>query len=200
MAPRLFYTTATAGSGESRGQWMTRLDGATRLSISEKTIRSGGEAYETAEFLKGYATTEEVTPLLSQYNITFEYSSFAVVAINITVIGAVGHGTVKDAIFIVDNMTADCLGDAMHLTRIDADGRLFYIVNTPDDVDIKQEIISVFSRVAGFAQKEIGLWFSVSMSSVSKELADVPTLYREALLAMDYGTFYGVDDYFFMTR
>lgn len=150
-----------------------------------------------AEFLKGYAGKDEVVPLLSQYNIVFEYNCFAVVAINITSAGAAGHGTVKDAIFIVDNITRDCVGDGMNLTRIDADGKLFYLVNLPGDVNVKEEVMTVFAKVTSFAQSEINLWFSVSMSSVSQDLESVPTLYREAMLAMDYGIFYGVDDFFF---
>ena len=61
-----------------------------------------------SELIKGFTDKKEMISSLQQYNIELEYNFYAIAAINITGIGMAGRGTISDAIFIVDNITADC--------------------------------------------------------------------------------------------
>jgi hypothetical protein len=146
------------------------------------------------DFIKGYTDIKEFSKRLAQYGVNFEYGAFALSAVKILDIGVVGYGSVREAVFIVDNIITDCLCNAdLRFFAIKADGLLFYIVNARSEADAESEIKNLFDTVLDISRKELNLNFIATVSGFKNSLTALPDMYNEAVSAPELMDFYGID-------
>lgn len=174
------------------------------VKVREKRLRNELEKLKDigrngflVDYIKGYIDIREKNSKFLSYNINFEYNSYALVGIDIRDFGVAGRGTKRDAVFVVENITMDCVDDGICFIAVEVDGMLFYIVNAPKDTDIKKEIFRIFSHVLEIAQNVLGINFLTVISSVAYDDAKIPDLYHEVINAIEYGNFYGIENFIF---
>jgi AraC-like DNA-binding protein len=147
------------------------------------------------DYIKGYVDNTKMSGEFQQYDISFPYECFAIVAINVKNIETSKIDIVRNAIFIIDNITSDLADDSIHLTDIEADGMLYYIVNAPKDLDVEANMRQLFLYIAAFLRKNFEFTFLTTISTSAYSVHELPRLYREAFSAMEYGIYYEIDEF-----
>ncbi len=142
------------------------------------------------DYVKGRLDFSEIVVGFEKYDISFHDGNFALAAITR------GQGEPDDTMYIlIDDVIKNIADDSLHLLKIEMDEALYYIVNAPDNVDIKEDMRKLFSYALELVKNNFDFVFLTVMSTMVNMVEDIPKLYKETTAAIEHGIYYGIDEF-----
>lgn len=144
-------------------------------------------------FLLGYTDSRNIGEKLAAYHICPRYESWFALAVCVFDYGILSDLQNADTIFVLNNMMED-LTPGGSLLRVDIDGMLVYLVNTPDPSrEEREKYAAILDRLARLAKENFQIAFYSAVSTVKEGLPSLPGVYREAASAIESARFYDVE-------
>lgn len=148
-----------------------------------------------ASYINGSSEYKDVSAYMRLYNIEPRFDYFFVVSMCIRKYGVLEDTPKKYVAFVVNNIMQDIADTERYIyTNIDA-APTFIINCRTDTAEEKGGWIDTLKKLNRLCGQFLEISLTAGASSIGKGFSQIPALYREALAAREYASFYAPDEF-----